>query len=215
LNKPHYSEYNLDELYDAYNHIDKERYPDRVQMIEIEINKRRNQTQAPVKLTAAEDAANNNSILSNSVISSGMTFFYKFLFPIIWILGFGAGTILTFLNKETAEVKWEFLFAWLCGSFFILWFSKDLKTVRVDIDSRILDVSNFFRHISIPFSSVDSIKDNKFINPETISIFLKIDTQFGQKIKFIPSLSRRFFKFAFFKDHPVVSELKELIKGKP
>ena len=41
VSEPNYNKYSLDELYDALNHIDKDYFPERVELIQAEIEKRK------------------------------------------------------------------------------------------------------------------------------------------------------------------------------
>jgi hypothetical protein len=72
-----YTKYKLEELYDAADHIDKEKYSKQWEALKKEI---------------AERNANrrNNFIYENcsniKTISSSVTFFYKFVFSTIWTL---------------------------------------------------------------------------------------------------------------------------------
>jgi len=41
VSEPNYNKYSLDEPYDALNHIDKDYFPERVELIQAEIEKRK------------------------------------------------------------------------------------------------------------------------------------------------------------------------------
>jgi hypothetical protein len=143
-------------------------------------------------------------------LSSSWTFFYKVVFPIIWISGFGIGTLVLWLGKfdqpqpPPAEMKWTFLIAWLVGSGIILWIALRLKTVTLNGDRLIIE--NYSQEDKVPLSSINSISETRFINPKMIKLNLYPPCVFGEKIVFIPK-----FKFYNpFGQHPIVKQLKEL-----
>ena len=130
------------------------------------------------------------------------TFVFKFFFSFIWIGGFGAGTIMLFLSGQ--DEKWGFLLAWLAGSFFIYNFCVKLK--RVGIDEKFLYISNYIKTISVPLSDISEIRENLFINLHPIFIRFKYNTFFGQEIMFSPK------GYYFFRQHPIVRELRALVQ---
>src|ERR1019366_6335759 len=91
-------------------------------------------------------------------LSSAWTFWMKYVFPVVWISGFGSATILT----PAPQNKIVFLVAWSLGTKFILWANAGLKRVR--IDERQLHVSNYSREICVPFSAITDVKQNRWIN---------------------------------------------------
>ena len=78
--------------------------------------------------------------MTERTLSSGQTFWMKFVFPTICISMFGLGTVGLFLEAfhgrgGTATppwVKWQFLAVWIVGSMFIWWGCARLKKVRTD-----------------------------------------------------------------------------------
>jgi hypothetical protein len=143
-------------------------------------------------------------------LSSSWTFFYKIVFPIIWISGFGIGTLTLWLGKfdqqppPPIEMKWLFLIAWLVGSGSILWFALRLKTVTLNGDRLI--IKNYGQEDTIPLSSINGISGTRFINPKTIKLNLYPPCVFGEKVVFIPKTSF----YNPFGQHPIVKQLKEL-----
>jgi hypothetical protein len=87
--------------------------------------------------------------MHESDLSSAWTFYAKFVFPAVWIPGFGSGTILLDRNNGLPPL---FLVIWILGSAFILWANAGLKRVRTD--GRQLLVSNYIREIHIPFGAI-------------------------------------------------------------
>lgn len=137
----------------------------------------------------------------------------KFIFPPAWIIGFGIGTFsmwfgdLHLKNGSVASepIKYQFLFMWFLGTAFILWYCTGLK--KVNMDSKNLYVSNYFKEIIIPLSEMSAVDENRWINIHPVTIHLKSESEFGKKIVFMPS-SRM---FGFFSSHPIVSELRSFI----
>jgi hypothetical protein len=123
----------------------------------------------------------------------------KYVFPVVWISGFGSATILT----PAPQNKIVFLVAWSLGTTFILWANAGLKRVR--IDERQLHVSNYSREICVPFSAITDVKQNRWINSRPITIYFRDATQFGDQVTFMPEQ-----RIQFWSVDPVVNELKRL-----
>lgn len=136
-------------------------------------------------------------------LSSLQTFFGKFIFPPIWIGAFGFGAMKSRLGADPKV--WPLMFvAWIVGSAFIYWTCVRLK--RVSIDDQFLYVSNYLQEIAIPFSFIGDVTQNPWMNNQAVTIHLKFQTEFGDRIVFLPS-----FRFlAFVGPHPVVDKLKRL-----
>ena len=149
--------------------------------------------------------------MNKSDLSSAWTFSAKFIFPVLWISGFGLGAALLWLdafhgrNNELPPpvMKFEFLLMWLAGSSFILWACTGLK--RVCVDERQLVVSNYLREICIPFTAVRDVSQNRWLNIRPITIYFKDVTAFGDRVTFMP---KRRIALRFWLDDPLVDELK-------
>jgi len=66
------------------------------------------------------------NMTSRRTLSSSKTFLLKFIFPTLWIGGFGAGVstlwfgeFMGSVSAHDPELKWIFIFVWLAGSAFI------------------------------------------------------------------------------------------------
>src|SRR5690349_15578996 len=151
--------------------------------------------------------------MRKSNLSSAWTFSAKFVFPVLWISGFGLGTVSLWLdafhgrNNELppSVMKFVFLGMWIVGSAFILWACAGLKRVRVD--ERQLFVSNYLREICIPFSAVREVSQNRWLNIRPITIYFRDVTEFGDRATFMPKMR---FAIRFWHVDPVVDELKRL-----
>jgi hypothetical protein len=123
----------------------------------------------------------------------------KYVFPAVWISGFGLATILT----PAPQNKIVFLVAWSLGTTFILWANVGLKRVR--IDEQQLHVSNYSREICVPLSAITDVKQNRWINSRPITIYFRDATPFGDQVTFMPKQ-----RIQFWSVDPVVNELKRL-----
>ena len=151
--------------------------------------------------------------MRESELSSAWTFSAKFVFPAVWISGFGLATILLWSGglhdannaAPPPQVKFVFLGMWVLGSTFVLWASAGLKRVRTD--GRQLLVSNYVREIRIPFSAIVDVRQNRWLNSRPITIYLRDATEFGDRATFIPKWRIRLL---FWRADPVVDELRQL-----
>jgi len=120
------------------------------------------------------------------VISSSLTFFYKFVFPLVWIVGFGAGTI-TILVVRPPNFPWLlFPVLWVAGSVMIYWLCGHLKRVAISADG--LVVSNYAREIRVAWASIRGVAGSRMINPPHITITFDHDVGFGKSIIFMPTV---------------------------
>ena len=151
--------------------------------------------------------------MQETTLSSAWTFWTKFIFPVIWISAVGTGAVLLWLGdlvggnnaSPPSQAKFAVLGVWIVGTTLILWFSAGLKRVR--IDERQLYVSNYIREISVPFSEIIDVRQNRWINSRPITIYFRDTTEFGGKATFMPKWR---MQFLFWRTDPVVSELKQL-----
>ena len=54
------------------------------------------------------------------------------------------------------------------------------------MDARQLYVSNYIREISVPFSEIIDVRQNRWINYRPITIYFRDATEFGGKATFMP-----------------------------
>jgi len=140
-------------------------------------------------------------------ISSSLTFFYKFIFSTIWVGGFGFGTLLILLKKDSDSIP--FLVAWILGSICI--YSWCVRLKRVELDDEYMYISNFFKTISVPLTEITKVTEWVYINIHPIRLTFENKTEFGWSIMFMPPFS---WSFCFFMSHPIAKELRLLIEHK-
>jgi hypothetical protein len=146
-------------------------------------------------------------------LSSAMTFLMKFIFPTLWISIFGYGTLAlwtTLLQGHDNQappvgMKGVFLLMWVAGTLFILKFCAGLKCIKAD--NRNLYISNYLREITVPLTLIENVTEIRWINIHPVTIHFRGDTEFGQRVTFMPQ-SRIFAGGS----HPVVTELNVLAK---
>lgn len=141
-------------------------------------------------------------------LSSSLTFFYKFVFPTVWLAGFLGGTILLWLDSkpDSHAMAVPFTVATLLGALVFLAFCIPLKRVIAGDDG--LDIDNFRKNIHVPYSQIAGVKQHKLINTNVTTIWLATDSRFGQKVTFMPWVR---FTFAVWRDHPAVTLLRERV----
>lgn len=151
--------------------------------------------------------------MGKSDLSSAWTFPTKFVLPVVWISGFGVGTVSLWLDAfhgkgnelPPSAMKFVFLGVLITGSALILWICAGLKRVRAD--ERQLYVSNYLREICIPFSGVRDVSQNRWLNIRPITIYFRDVTEFGDRVMFMP---KQRFGILFWRADPEVDELKQL-----
>jgi hypothetical protein len=151
--------------------------------------------------------------MHEGTLSSAWTFWAKFIFPIFWISIFGVGAISLwfgdFRGRDNTmpppQMKFIFMSVWVLGSTLILWANAALKQVR--IGEHQLHISNYIREISVPFSSIIDVKQNRWLNSRPVTIYFRDATEFGDTATFMP---KRHFRVQFWRIDPVVNELKQL-----
>lgn len=125
-------------------------------------------------------------------VSSRATFFMKFVFPALWILGCGAASIAA-LASERASPRgassmftgaWDIVVIWLVCSAILLWFCAPLKRIRLR-HGRLL-ASNFRTEIEILPGDIERVTQNKWVNLRPITLHLRRDGALGRHLTFIP-----------------------------
>lgn len=138
-------------------------------------------------------------------LSSPYSFFYKFILPVVWFVGFGYGTRQILFAPDLADPRWlQYCGTWLGITFCIIFATGFIKTVRFDRQNNQLIVSNFFKTISIDCNEIDDIDGSSFLSPKLVWFIIKSPSGFGRKIAFLP-VNRNRQKLG---KHPLVMELR-------
>jgi hypothetical protein len=112
------------------------------------------------------------------------------------------------LALETLPIKILVVALVVAWMLFFLWINSRLKFVSVDENN--LYVSPLINEKTIPLSEIEEIFLTT-IGFVWVGIRFKSKTEFGDKIFFMPQLVKSFF-YSFQRYHPVVEELKNLMK---
>jgi hypothetical protein len=153
--------------------------------------------------------------LSNGMLSSSVTFIYKFVFPAIWISlgGFIAFVTVQGIHRTTRPDATTSLFIvvpWLLGAAFL--FRQVASIVRVELRNGRLYASNYRREIEIQRGDIESVTQNVWVNVRPITLHLRNETPLGRRIRFIPPGR---VIFAFWQEDPLVEKLRELAGLQP
>ena len=142
-------------------------------------------------------------------LSGHVTWFFKFVLPVIWIWGASMFPKLLWFASMSNEgipaystvtkVGLSILYLLIGGLLYRSY--ANLKSVRMD--SRNLFISNYFREIRVPLSMVDDVTESKHDKNHPITIHLAQPSGFGPKITFIPKEC----KFKFWLSHPLVDHI--------
>ena len=198
MNTMEYQEYlkdrDLQELLEIIKSIDAEKYPERYNYLDKRIEYVRKYP--PEK---AKDI--------RRTISSSMTFFFKFVFSTVWILGFGLPIIIGVIQGMAIIGYIPLGILLIIGMIFIYWGCIRLK--NVDIDNENVYISNFYKEIIVPFKRINKIYENKWVSTQPVWIYFKESTEFGAAIMFMPKV----FVAIPFCSHPIVKELRTLISN--
>lgn len=139
------------------------------------------------------------------------TIWWKFVFPAIWIAGFGTGTVAMWLGALHGRndlpapdwMRWLFLIIWPAASAFLILSGRRLHRVHLHGDT--LTASNLFREFSAPITIISGI----LTRPTTITIDLEHDTPLGRRIVFVPVGSNHYLS-----KHPITVELEAIVGRK-
>lgn len=150
------------------------------------------------------------------ILSSAQTFWVKFVYPLFFFCGFGAGTLTMWTGSMVdrqgvpvaPEIKWLFLAGLVIGTALICWVSAGLK--KVSVDDSDLHVSNYLKEITTPFANIADVTENRFVRGRPVTIHFRQPTAFGSKITFLPAM-----RMVWRGPQPVVAELKAMAAGAP
>ena len=124
----------------------------------------------------------------------------KYVFPEVWILGFGLATILTPAPQN--KIVFSLVEFWerhlFCG---LMRFEAGAHGRTTALCVQLLS------EIYLPFSAITDVKQNRWINSRPITIYFRDATQFGDEVTFMPKQ-----RFQFWSVDPIVNELKRLAR---
>jgi hypothetical protein len=142
-------------------------------------------------------------------ISSGSTFFYKRVFPIIWFGMTGVflffGIIGSIKGAEPPLVLVPLVVMIIAGLFVFKKLLFDLVDQVWD-DGDALIVRNKNDEERIPLSQIINISDSFLTNPPRITLTVREPTRFGKEIAFMPPM-----RFLNFLRSPIARELIERV----
>ena len=131
-------------------------------------------------------------------LSSGFTILFKFFLPIFWVVFFGSLLVaLLTLPGEDIYMGPAYLKYILIGSFVgwtLLLYFTIFKLKRVEGSREGLFISNYFKHILIPFEDIEDFQETNLGLFLLIKVRFNRKTYFGKKIYFLGS-HRRFGDF--------------------
>jgi hypothetical protein len=137
-------------------------------------------------------------------VSSQFTIILRVVLPTIWITSIISLVVLLSWAVQGKASIWSHPSLWIailvilgCGFAFIkflLW-----KFYRIDLDSRSVYVSNYFKTFKYPHTDIESIKGTKFYPGHIFRITLKSKGSFGKQIYFLAS---RELWLDYLKEHP-------------
>ncbi len=136
-------------------------------------------------------------------LSSLLTFFYKFIFPTLWLGGFGLGTVLLVIDPpRDGPHPLMFAAALVFGAIVFYRWGFSLKKVMVTENG--LLVSNYRHEMFVAYEQISSVRENKLISIRPITVQVRSATAFGSSFVFMP-----YTAFVLFRDHPAATRLRE------
>jgi hypothetical protein len=147
-------------------------------------------------------------------LSSSLTFFYKKIFPALWI-----GFMLTVFGLQIwavphvrADGPSQSIFPlvlmplFLTGVMFLL-YRKLLRDLldEVWLDGDWVVVKNRNEKIRVALSDVMNVNATTMTNPRRVTLMLRTDSRFGRNLTFIPASPRGFM--SAFQPDPIATEL--------
>jgi len=142
-------------------------------------------------------------------LSSKFTFFYKYIFILIWLIGFGFGTYEVLFLSAEYDAHWlQYAATWVVIALFIFFATGSVKQVVIDRENQTFVVSNFVKSTTIKFTELADIDGSSMLSPKLVWFTLKTPSEFGSKISFMPAArpARGIGK------HPLVMELRKEFK---
>ena len=147
-------------------------------------------------------------------LSSSLTFFYKRVFPVLWI-----GFVLTVFGLQFWAMQHARMNApappffplvlmplFMVGVMLLLYrmLLHDLLD-EVWLDGDYLVLKNRGEKIRVALSNVMNVNASTMTNPRRVTVMLRTDSRFGRNLTFMPASPRGFM--AGFKPDPIATEL--------
>ncbi|BDU18753.1 hypothetical protein DYGSA30_02100 [Dyella sp. GSA-30] len=152
-------------------------------------------------------------------LSSSMTFFYKWVFPVVWLGFVGLGVFTGLFSEHTGQGSLDpmivvipiFMFAF---GFFLFRQLLGGLVDEVTLDGDNLIVKKGDEHLRISLADVINVNSFSSINPRRISLRLRNSTRLGRDIDFIPAGRRRSLRFlGMTRLDPLAEELIDRIEA--
>lgn len=147
-------------------------------------------------------------------VSSNQTLFLKFFVPVFWIVFFGAFTLSSLFfkfsyvgNIPALYFRIGVLFFYISG--LLMFIFTLMRLVRVEMGPDSIYVTNYFKHVQYPYSSVRVLDVSRFAFLNIGVLELKEKGLLGKKLNFVVNKGRL---EDFWEQHPEVKAL--LIKQK-
>jgi hypothetical protein len=151
---------------------------------------------------------NNNNL--NKLLSSNLTYLFKYIFFPFSLLVFGIGVIISFYSPESIPAEWDrsifsigMSLGFIAIAFMYIGVYSKIKCVIIDHNT--LLISNFHFQIKTPINNIKSISGSLLLYPELIWLTFYQPTPFGNKIVFIGKYRVQ----AGWNLHPVIHELRK------
>lgn len=142
--------------------------------------------------------------------SSSLTFFYKYIFPLVWGGGMLAGLFLSD-NPEQSPSNFEpMLIMFTVVMIWLIILSVRLKSATVSITHLIIRSINDNKRIE--YKNIQYVSEALFVNPRMITIkYFEPDTGESDVIVIMPSTTSEMFRFKFLKEHDMTQYIREQI----
>lgn len=151
-------------------------------------------------------------------LSSSLTFFYKRVFPVLWIGFVLPAFCLSFWATQHGHTGAPSppLFPLLLMPLFmvgvmVVLYRKLLHDLldEVWLDGSWLVVKNRGEKIRVALSDVMNVNASTMTNPRRVTLMLRTDSRFGRNLTFMPASPRGFM--SAFKPDPIATELIERV----
>lgn len=153
------------------------------------------------------------------LVSSRLTGFYKFVFPVLWF-GFAGWLLAPGLSEGTSKGRFFAvctLLVLIPATLYILWLSRVIR--RVEVQDESIVVSDYVRCERIPLSRLVRVVQRRWPNSHPVMLVLATPCLGRSSIHFVPSFSataeaerkRKFWQRLRWHAHPIVDELNQLI----